>query len=209
MTNKHLEADTQTTDPSDCNKTFEDRAVQMNDMQYFTTFYDHVQSQHQELFKAKVDFEHLVFNFDRNVTHLGDYMKANFHGLAGQLHFQLNSFFHNVLSTDGQSLQTIQVGPVPPSPQLPAVRPRPPPHELLIQDQFFEAQEHLRDHQGIQPINLNHPWRFLPYSRDTRSPSAYAGNVQRLWTCSSENDRHIMNNYKMIQRRPCQNLIQN
>ena len=42
--------------------------TQTDDTEYFMAFYDHVQAQHQELLEAKIDFKHLVFNFDSNVT---------------------------------------------------------------------------------------------------------------------------------------------
>ena len=73
-TNRHSEVDTQTLDNAYAPKTLAGNCTQTEDMQYFTAFYDHVQSQHQELFEAKMDFKHLIFNFDRNVTNLGDYL---------------------------------------------------------------------------------------------------------------------------------------
>ena len=92
--NRHMEADTQTSDNAYAAKSVMGNSTQTEDTQYFTTFYDHIQAQHQELLEAKMDFEHHILNFDRNVSNLGNYMNYNFRGLAGQLHFQLDAFIH-------------------------------------------------------------------------------------------------------------------
>ena len=80
-----------------------DNTAQTTDTQHFTAFYDHVQTQRQELLAAKVDFEHIIFNFDNNLANINSSVDENFRRLIAQLQLQLNDFAHNLMT--GSPLQ--------------------------------------------------------------------------------------------------------